>query len=81
MAYARFAPDSDVYVFLDSEGAFSCCGCSISEKSPFFTTTEALLDHLVDHERNGDRVPAYCEEALIRDRVENDHWIAVAQGG
>lgn len=75
MSYARFGPDSDVYVFLTIHGVFECCACGLTDVWQRFDTTDALLAHLDEHEAAGHNVPARCRERLINMRDENDAWI------
>lgn len=79
MSYARFgdgkfAPRSDVYVYLDAGGYLCCCGCKLNEDWEHYST-QAILDHLDRHRRAGDVVPDYCSKELKEDREANDAWI------
>lgn len=74
MSFARFGPESDVYLFLSVNGRLECCGCSLSDKWTY-QTTDALLAHLDAHEAAGHKVPASARERLIEDRAENDDYI------
>ena len=67
MSYARWGPDSDVYVY-ESDG-WECCGCElIHHGTDCFATLSALSDHLKEHEKAGHKVPQDCW-----DRIEYEH--------
>lgn len=85
MSYCRFG-EADVYVYMDVCGALRCCGCTLPEGEPraddyaarsrrheleFFSSTEAMIAHLVAHEARGDRVPPDVAGELRRDDAEN----------
>lgn len=76
MSYARFAEDSDVYVFLAIGGHLECCGCSLRPRIWEYDSTDALLVHLDEHKAAGHDVPDSCIARLIEEREENDAWIA-----
>jgi len=65
MAFARFGLRSDVYVYEDTRGGFTCEWCSILGKKAakqFRTGTAAeMVAHLLVHRERGDKVP---EDAL-----------------
>jgi hypothetical protein len=58
MAYARFTPECDLYVFEHHEGGYVCSGCRIMYK-PESTKLNAkkMLEHIGEHYRRGDKVP------------------------
>lgn len=59
MAVCRFRWDgSDVYVYYDVGGFINCCGCSLSEKSFHANTEWEMIEHLREHQKRGDSVPA-----------------------
>ncbi len=70
MAYARFAGNSDVYIFVTPLGLLECCGCSLGEGSEF-TSAAAMVAHLEAHVVAGDRVPTEVVGELRRDDEEN----------
>lgn len=75
MAYARFGPDSDVYVFAGGpDGAvLECCNCALVLDISFWaTSTDEMIRHLQDHEAAGHRVPGDLVEALLADQAENE---------
>jgi hypothetical protein len=70
MAYARFARDSDVYVYADTRGGFTCVRCpKIGEEFRCATAAE-MVTHLLMHRARGQRVP---EDAIteLRDEVND----------
>lgn len=75
MSYARFAKDSNVYVFMCISGALECCGCALGDETRF-DSTDAMLDHLGRHRAAGHDVPQRAIERLVADREENDAFIA-----
>lgn len=79
MSYARYSPDSDVYVFASVDGYLSCCGCHLGDKWDFYSTAE-MIAHLMEHRAKGENVPEYCIDALKGDMVENDEWIKTRKG-
>jgi hypothetical protein len=75
VSYARFGKESDVYVYLDIDGYLCCCGCRLEDPAWPHYSTESMLLHLAEHERQGDMVPASCIEGLKSEAEENDQWI------
>jgi hypothetical protein len=73
MAYCRFL-DADAYFYLDVNGYYTCCACTMAEDQRFYTTDSAIA-HLRAHEAAGDRIPDYAFSRLEGDRAENDRWI------
>ena len=64
MGYAHFAEDSDVHVIQDTKGGFTCL-CSPPSLPPFScATAREMIDHLLVHRVQGDRVPEAALEAL-----------------
>jgi hypothetical protein len=74
VSYARFAEDSNVYVFASVGGWIECCWCCLGGPERYDTTQE-MLDHLAEHVIAGHLVPDYCTERLRHDAEENDAWI------
>ena len=64
MSYCRFAEDCDVYVYETSDEVI-CAGCGS------FWKWNDLIEHLRQHEKEGDKVPAevYLRLTQQRDRV------------
>ena len=81
MSYARFAGESDVYIFLDVGGYLNCCGCLLSDGSAHYRSTDAMIAHLHEHRKQGQRVPESAFEDLENDREENDEFIRSSDGG
>ena len=69
MAFARFTADSDVYVYEDSRGGFTCERCPGIGHSFRCETVGEMVLHLLEHRSRGDRVP---DEALQESRAESD---------
>ena len=67
MAFARFGRDSDVYVYEDSRGGFTCERCPVVGQQFGCPTAAQMVAHLLEHRKTGDRVP---EEAI--DELKND---------
>ena len=61
MAYARYSRDSDVYVYEDVGGGFTCHCAPKGEPAFNCARPEEMVAHLREHRRRGDRVP---EEAI-----------------
>lgn len=71
MSYARLAPDSDVYVYEDVRGGYTCENCprtrwAPDSDNPQFrcTTAGEMVDHLMEHRARGERVPDDAIEVL-----------------
>ena len=68
MAYARFGRDSDVYVYADSRGGFTCERCpTIGRQYRCATASEMVTHLLTDHRLKGQLVP---NEAIAQLRDE-----------
>jgi len=67
VSYARFAEDSDVYVYLHVDGWLECCFCSLGPDSFKAHSTQEMVDHLGGHPR----VPEDVIPALWADDVES----------
>ena len=76
MAYARFGPDSDVYVFAGGPpwAALQCCSCSLVVPSGSFwaKSTDEMVTHLRDLQASGHKVPDEAFKTMQADQVEND---------
>jgi len=78
MSYARFAADSDVYVYASSRGGIECERCRFMQ--PTDTTAngprnnavmvdeDEMISHLEKHGKAGHKVPESAFVALRRDR-------------
>lgn len=64
MAYARFGRDSDVYVYADSRGGFTCERCPTIGKQFRCATAAEMVTHLTDHRLRGQQVPAEAIDQL-----------------
>lgn len=71
MSYCRaIYNESDVYVYHDVSGGFTCCGCTLeTERRPYFNvpTRTDMIRHLGEHKEKGDIVPDYALESLKLD--------------
>jgi hypothetical protein len=85
MSYARFGWDeSDVYVFLATEGHLECCACDLSSVGAgfaWFGSTAELVEHLRYHEQQGHVVPDETFAQLATDADANDEWIRAKARG
>ena len=75
MSYCRWIGDSDVYVFsYDCQDEYYCepkgvgilcCACSLNnDESLLCKTKEEMIEHLIEHRKNGERVPQYAIDML-----------------
>jgi len=66
MSFARLTHDSDVYVYQDSEGGYTCCFCRLMPHADQFNvpTAKEMVKHMYAHLTNGDKVPQYCIDGL-----------------
>ena len=69
MAFARFGNDSDVYVYEDTRGGYTCEWCPGIGHTYRCETAGDMVQHLLEHRSRGDRVP---DEALQELRAESD---------
>lgn len=60
--YCRWSDDSDVYVYADVSGGFTCCGCTSN-----IPTRSGLIAHLHQHRDRGNRVPDKVFRRLHRE--------------
>ena len=69
MSYCRLSRDSDVYVFMNTDGRIECCGCGLTLPygSEEFDTPQDAIEHLYAHRRAGDKVPEYAIESIQRE--------------
>lgn len=80
MSYARFGWDnSDVYVFEHVSGFIQCCGCHLTKDNPDelfgfadLKTARLALEHLDEHVKAGDTVPASTFERIKEDHPDLD---------
>jgi hypothetical protein len=78
MSYARFGPDSDVYIYFSVGDYLTCCGCAFTQKGedgkwrdPRCFSTQEMVDHLLDHEAADHVVPPGLVAELWEDDAEN----------
>ncbi len=63
MAYCRFDEDSDVYLYEDVNGGWSCVSCaiegSLTSHGPLvrLDTIDDTISHLKEHIKHGHKVP------------------------
>lgn len=62
MAYARYGRDSDVYVYQDARGGYTCEQCPGIGSQFRCETGQEMAAHLASHLAKGDKVPP---DALI----------------
>jgi hypothetical protein len=67
MAFARFGPDSDVYVYESAHGVYRCERCPRIGSAFQCETAEEMVQHLEEHVARGDKVPG---EALTELRQQ-----------
>ena len=68
MSYARWTGDSDVYVYEDSGGGVTCCGCCLDGSFGHYNgDKEGILNHLKEHIAKGHKVPDYCIKEIEED--------------
>jgi hypothetical protein len=72
MAYCRKGEDSDLYVWAGYEHPagtrYVCDDCPLHESVPYFcvTTVDALLEHFMEHQQAGHKVPADAITRALR---------------
>lgn len=74
MAYTRFSPTSELYLYLTDHG-YECCCCILADHDapwPTFTSTADAIAHVTEHQAAGHQVPAGTIEALRHDAADND---------
>ncbi len=69
MAYCRFAHDSDAYIFEDTRGGLTCCGCRLGGRTTDFNCAlrTEMLAHMDEHRKEGHRIPDDAIEELRAD--------------
>ena len=66
MAYARYGHDSDVYVYEDTRGGYTCERCPGTGSQFRCETAKEMAEHLAGHVAKGDKVPAEALMELAR---------------
>ena len=76
MSYARFAEDSDVYVYARAAGGIECARCRFiadtnepPRNNAVMVDEDEMIGHLEKHRRAGHRVP---NDAFVRLRADRD---------
>ena len=66
MSFARLTNDSEVYVYQDAEGGYTCCFCRLNPHAEQFNvpTAKLMVTHLEEHRAAGHKVPEYALESL-----------------
>lgn len=86
MAYARFSESSEIFIYgMGRRKGVFCQSCSLVPGGAVLPTRSMALEHLAEHERVGDRVPA-CAKEGIREELSRfgetaDEVFAVRSGG
>jgi len=85
MAYVRWTPESDVYIFDHVNGSVTCHGCFLNGPGARISwhgthgnidcgsnreATNELLAHLAQHVEAGHKVPAWLFDALAPDKED-----------
>jgi hypothetical protein len=66
MSFARFGPESDVYVFPHVDGHFECSMCALGDTSVFRSKDAAeFVAHLEDHRKAGHKVPEWTAKDVL----------------
>lgn len=73
MSFARFGPDSDVYVYSDVGGYIACCGCILRDKWDYHSIAE-LVAHMQKHVDAGNKVPDYLLDPAT---YEGENFVAM----
>jgi len=82
MSYCRMGPDSDVYLYADINGGWSCCGCAFVESSTArFYSLEHVFDHMVEHRQAAQKVPERVFDRLRREIMERDGLVDIPYVG
>jgi hypothetical protein len=76
MSYSRFAPDSNVYVFMGTGDKLHCCRCPLDPvgfSMEFIADNPRdMIDHLQRHKEAGHLVPDETIAALEREAQQLD---------
>ncbi|WP_146646598.1 hypothetical protein [Labilithrix luteola] len=82
MAFARFTRDSDVYVYADTRGGFTCERCpGVGAEFRRATAAEMLTHLLYEHRAKGQRVPDEATEELWKEAGTNGLILEVIFSG
>ena len=72
MAFARFGLNSNVYVYEDVRGGFTCERCPTAGQQYRCQTAAEMVTHLLEHRAKGHRVPDSAIEELQAE-VDSTH--------
>lgn len=64
MSYARFSPDSAVYVFAHADGYVQCCGCLLDNVWNYHSAADVVA-HMQAHVDAGHDVPEYLLDPAL----------------
>ena len=67
MSYCRLSDESDVYVYMDADGGFTCCFCKFGEEFFNVDFEMEMVLHLMDHRVQGNKVPQCAIDQLMRE--------------
>lgn len=74
MSYCRLSdPNCDVYIYVDSNDHFHCCGCPLADGDDFefvVSTRAQMLQHMNWHVQAGHRVPAHAFKRMRAEIAE-----------
>lgn len=58
MAFVRFSPDSDIYMFSSRRADYECCGCRLTDKGVWCgDELDEAITHIEEHKAAGHKVP------------------------
>jgi hypothetical protein len=75
MSFARFGPESDVYVYAHVGGFVQCCGCLLGDflgDDWDYHSAADVVAHMQEHVDAGHRVPQHL---LSPDTYDDDDFI------
>ena len=72
MAYARFGRDSDVYVYQDTRGGYTCERCPEVGSQFRCNTSAEMVSHLLGHLAKGHKVPSDAVEELRQEKDDQE---------
>jgi len=81
MSLIRYSADSDLYIYHDVSGGFTCLDCPLHNAGRYVSmkSRSELCDHISAHIKAGHRVPDWLPEEAARDW--NDIHEAVKPNG
>ncbi len=77
MSYVRLGPLSDVYVYGNVAGGFTCCVCTLALSGNYTCGTRAeMIIHLIEHLKMGHTVPlAPFKRLLVEIEAEAENRV------